>query len=170
MKRCFSQFYKIQYVLKASLQFEKFECLMNLILKLKMSLEETSFTISKNFNLYKRCHLKRHFPQFHKFQYILKIVEMILKWKMSFFNINSKFSTVYEKSGLYWKCLFKRHFPLENWIYTKVSLEKTISTWQKIQYALKMSFKRHLPQFDKFECLVILKLKMSLWRDNFYNS
>ena len=52
-------------------QFEKFECLM--ILKLKMSLEETPSTIPKNFNLYKRCHLKRHFLQFHKFQYILKV-------------------------------------------------------------------------------------------------
>ena len=44
-------------------QFDKFECLM--ILKLKMSFEETLSTIPKNFNLYKRCHLKRHFPQFH---------------------------------------------------------------------------------------------------------
>ena len=32
-----------------------------------------TFYIPKNFNLYKRCYLKRHFPQFHKFQYILKI-------------------------------------------------------------------------------------------------
>ena len=46
---------------------------MNLILKLKMSLKETPFTILKNFNLYKRCHLKRYFPQFHKFQYMLKV-------------------------------------------------------------------------------------------------
>ena len=35
--------------------------------------KETSCTIPKNFNLYKMCHLKRHFPQFHKFQYILKV-------------------------------------------------------------------------------------------------
>ena len=46
-------------------QFDKFECLVNLILKVKMSLEETPSTIPKNFNLYKRYHLKRHFPLFH---------------------------------------------------------------------------------------------------------
>ena len=51
---------------------------MNLILKVKMSLEETPSTIPKNFNLYKRCHLKRHFPQFHKFQYILKVSPSII--------------------------------------------------------------------------------------------
>ena len=32
---------------------------------------------------------------------------MILKLKMSLFNINSKISTVYENCG---KCLLKRHF------------------------------------------------------------
>ena len=43
-----------------------------------MSIEETPSTIPKNFNLYKRCHLKRHFPQFHKFQYILKVSPSII--------------------------------------------------------------------------------------------
>ena len=41
-----------------------------------MPLKETPSTIPKNFNLYKRCHLNRHFSQFHnstKFQYILKV-------------------------------------------------------------------------------------------------
>ena len=33
--------------------------------KLKVSLQETPSTIPTNFNLYKRCYLKRHFPQFH---------------------------------------------------------------------------------------------------------
>ena len=49
---------------------------MNLILKLKMSLEETPSTIPKNFNLYKICYLKRHFSQF---PYIVKNFEFMLK-------------------------------------------------------------------------------------------
>ena len=43
----------IKGVKRHLLQFDKFECLMNLILKLKMFLEEIHFTIPKNFNLYK---------------------------------------------------------------------------------------------------------------------
>ena len=57
-------------------QFDKFECLMNLILKLKMFLEETPSTIPKNFNLYKRCQrclLKRHLLEFQKIRFILKV-------------------------------------------------------------------------------------------------
>ena len=103
---------KIQYALKVSLpQFDKFECLMNLILKLKMSIEKTHSTIPKNFNLYKmcqrwRCLFKRRLIKFQKIRfilkvslektlstipqnpiYILKFVEMILKLKMSFFSV-----------------------------------------------------------------------------------
>ena len=54
-------------------QFDKFECFMNLILKLKMSLEETLFTIPTNFNLYKRCLFKKHLLQFQKIGFILKV-------------------------------------------------------------------------------------------------
>ena len=85
-------------------QFDKFECLINLILKLKMSLEETP-TIPKNFNLYQRCLFKRHLLAFQKIRFILNVslgktlytipqnpicilfVEMILKLKMSLFNV-----------------------------------------------------------------------------------
>ena len=52
-------------------------------------------------------------------------------------------------------CFFKRHLLQIQKIgfILKVSLEKILSTWQKIQYALKVClFKRHLPQLDKFEC------------------
>ena len=77
-------------------QFPKFQYI------LKLSLQETPSTIPKNW-----IYLKRHFLQFHKILYVLKIVEMILKLKMSLFNINSNFSTVYENCG---KCLLKRHF------------------------------------------------------------
>ena len=66
-----------------------------------------TFYNSKKLDLYYRCLLKRHFPQFLKIQYVLKIGKMILKRKMSIFNINLKFSIVYENCG---KCLLKRHF------------------------------------------------------------
>ena len=38
-----------------------------------MSLEKTHSTIPKNFNLYKRCQLKRHLLQFQKIGFILKV-------------------------------------------------------------------------------------------------
>ena len=91
-------------------QFDKFECLMNLISKLKMSLEETPSIIPKTYNLYKmcqrwRCPVKRHLLEFQKIIFILNVslgktlytipqnpicilfVEMILKLKMSLFNV-----------------------------------------------------------------------------------
>ena len=49
---------------------------MNLILKLKMYLEETPSTIPKNFNLYKMCQnclFKRHLLEFQKIIFILKV-------------------------------------------------------------------------------------------------
>ena len=45
-----------------------------------MPLKETPSTIPKNFNLYKKCHLKRHFPQF---SYTLENFEF---WKGTFYN------------------------------------------------------------------------------------
>ena len=98
---------------------------MNLILKLKISLKETLFTIPKKFNLNKRCHLKRHFPQFHKFQYILKV------------SLEETPSTI-----------------PKNWIYTErpPSIEATL--WKVSQYKPNFfknveGVKRHLSQFPK---------------------
>ena len=108
--------------------------------------------------------MKRHFPQFHKIQYLLKILKMILNLKMSLFNINSKLSIVYENYG---KCLLKRHFqykPIFFLNYRRCLFKRhlqynsifgncercllTPSTiLKKLGLYWKCLFKRHFPQF-----------------------
>ena len=82
-----------------------------------------------------RCLLKRHLPQFSKSWYIFKKIEFKLK-----VSLQETPSTI-----------------PKNWIYIKCVSWKDIFPRDK-----NSNMKRHLPQFDKFECLMILKLKMSL--------
>ena len=129
------------------------------------------------------CLLKIHFSQFHKIQYVLKIVKMILKLKMSLFNINSKFSTVYENCGkclcLYfqyktkffkivegvsWRDTFNlSQFP-KNGIILKVSLQDIPSIiLKKLGLYWKCFFKRHSLQFS----FTVENFEFILKRDNF---
>ena len=120
-----------------------------MIFILKVSLQKTPSRIPTKLDLYWKCFFKRHFSQFHKIQYILKVsldstisqnliyIDFIVKVSLER-HLQSPKNWIYTKSiikkKMGWYCstisIYSwkfRNNSQENWFILKVSLEETLS-------------------------------------------
>ena len=118
----------------------------------------------KKLDLYYRCLLKRHFPQFHKIQYIPKvsleetpsIISQILIYTTSGSWIWFYIERVSSRDTFHNFTNFNYTTSVSwIWFYIEgVSPRDTFYNSKKIGFILRCVFKRHFPQFNKFQYIL----------------